>query len=200
MAYLRVITRASRNYEGSAWATFDVAYRRQAANRRSLDWAEIDPVLYNEAFTGRAKLIPRCRYCLADNHGSQDCAFAPEQTKSIGRTSLAPVPRPRPPLEQGSLGDPTELRPEWICCLYNRTCVASVSVGTPTVASNAGALIMRWNAVGTKPGHKTFVHWCNTKTCEGSRDHVTNTSCIGRCHRGSAHALIALCSGQQSSD
>jgi quinol monooxygenase YgiN len=28
MAYLRTIVRASRNYEGSAWAAYDVAYWR----------------------------------------------------------------------------------------------------------------------------------------------------------------------------
>ena len=39
MGYLRTIVRASRNFEGAAWATYDAAYRRQAANRQSLDWA-----------------------------------------------------------------------------------------------------------------------------------------------------------------
>ena len=43
MAYLCTITRASRNFEGTAWATYDKAYRRQAANHKSLDWATIDP-------------------------------------------------------------------------------------------------------------------------------------------------------------
>ena len=81
MAYLRTITRASRNFEGTAWATYDMAYRRQAANQRSLDWATIDPALYNESFTGRAKSIPRCRYCLADSHRTQECAFAPEERR-----------------------------------------------------------------------------------------------------------------------
>ena len=31
MAYLRTIVRASRNFEGTAWASYDAAYRRQAA-------------------------------------------------------------------------------------------------------------------------------------------------------------------------
>ena len=39
-----------------------------AANRGSLDWGHVDAALYNEAFAGRAKQIPRCRYCLADTH------------------------------------------------------------------------------------------------------------------------------------
>ena len=43
MCYLRTIVRASRNFEGTAWVSYDAAYRRQAANRKSLDWAAIDP-------------------------------------------------------------------------------------------------------------------------------------------------------------
>ena len=54
MAYLQTITRASRNFEGTVWTSYDMAFRRQAANLRSLDWAVIDSALYNEAFTGQA--------------------------------------------------------------------------------------------------------------------------------------------------
>ena len=61
-AYLCTITKASRTFESSAWASYDMTYRRQAANRGSLDWGIVDPALYNEAFAGRAKPIPRCKY------------------------------------------------------------------------------------------------------------------------------------------
>ena len=57
MAYLQTTVRASRNFGGLAWALYDAAYRRQAANNCSLDWAIPDPTLYNEAFTGRARVI-----------------------------------------------------------------------------------------------------------------------------------------------
>ena len=56
-SYLRTIVKASRKFEGAAWASYDIAYRRQAANRKTLEWSAIDPALYNEAFTGRAKAI-----------------------------------------------------------------------------------------------------------------------------------------------
>ena len=62
---------------GLAWASYDMAYRRQAANRGSLDWVTVDAALYNEVFAGWAKLMSRCRYCLADTHYSQDCVHAP---------------------------------------------------------------------------------------------------------------------------
>ena len=77
MAYLRIIVRASRNYEGVAWASYDVAFRRQAAATGDLYWGRIDPTLYDEAFTGRARLIARCRYCLGDSHPSEECEYAP---------------------------------------------------------------------------------------------------------------------------
>jgi hypothetical protein len=76
---MRTIVRASRNFEGAAWASYDAAYRRQAANKQSLDWATIDPTIYNEAFTGRARLVPRCCYCLADTHEARECQYAPRE-------------------------------------------------------------------------------------------------------------------------
>ena len=79
MAYLRTITRASRNFEGAAWVSYDMEFRHQAANHRSLDWGVIDTALYNEAFTGRVRLILRYRFCLADSHDSRECTFGPEE-------------------------------------------------------------------------------------------------------------------------
>ena len=80
-AYLRTITKASHTFESSAWASYDMAYRRQAANRGSLDWGVVDAALYNEAFAGWAKLMTRCRYCLSNTHPSQDCQHAPLGTE-----------------------------------------------------------------------------------------------------------------------
>ena len=88
MGYLRTIARASRNFEGAAWASYDEAFRRQAANRNSLDWGMIDLTIYNEAFIGTAKLMPQCRYSLADTQETRECQFAPGMTRPR-RTSLA---------------------------------------------------------------------------------------------------------------
>ena len=71
-AYLLTITKASRTFESSAWATYDMAYRRQAANKGPLDWEIVDAALNSKAFAGRAKAILCCRYCLADTHTSHD--------------------------------------------------------------------------------------------------------------------------------
>ena len=79
-AYLRTITKASRTFECSAWASYDMAFHRQAANRGSIDWGIVDAALYNEAFAGRAKQIPRCKYCLSDTHSSPECPYADSST------------------------------------------------------------------------------------------------------------------------
>ena len=94
MAYLCTIVRASRNFEGSAWATYEAAYRLPTTT--GFNWATTDPALYNEAFTGRAKAIARCRFCLVDSRQSQECIFAPEETSRSARGSSPPggeVPR-----------------------------------------------------------------------------------------------------------
>ena len=78
MAYLRLIAKASRNYEDKAWVAYDTAFRRQAANLNSLDWGTIDPVMYNETFSGKAKPISRCSFCVVDTHSREECAYAPK--------------------------------------------------------------------------------------------------------------------------
>lgn len=89
MDYMRTIVRASRTFEGSAWASYDAAYRRRAANLRSLHWAKGNSALFNEAFAGRGKILARCVHCLAETHESKDCFYAPQE-------ELPPHKQPRP--------------------------------------------------------------------------------------------------------
>jgi hypothetical protein len=91
-AYLRTIIKASRTFESCAWATYGMAFRRQAANRGSLDWGVVDDALYSEAFAGRAKVIPCCRYCLADTHASPECPHSPADTSTENRPLRGPLP------------------------------------------------------------------------------------------------------------
>lgn len=103
MCYLRTIVRTSHNFEGTAWASYDAAYRRQAANRKLLDWATIDPTIY-EAFTGRTKLLPRCRYCSTP----QGTANTHRETSPRQQSSYAPrhglTPHHGSPLTAPQLG------------------------------------------------------------------------------------------------
>ena len=55
--YLRTISRASRNFKSAVWASYDMAFRKQAANRGSLDWGVVDTALYNEA-QGEPRSLP----------------------------------------------------------------------------------------------------------------------------------------------
>ena len=77
MTYQRTILKAQRCFVGDGWVTYDSTYRRASAASKSLDWGLIDFSLYNETFTGRARAIVRCRYCLSEHHDSKECADAP---------------------------------------------------------------------------------------------------------------------------
>eukprot|EP00731_Ephydatia_muelleri_P015661 Em0009g85a len=50
---------------------------RQAAASRTLSWAVEDQTLYNEAFSGRAKPVARCKVCLSEHHSVDACPDAP---------------------------------------------------------------------------------------------------------------------------
>ena len=98
MAYQRTIIRASKNFEGTAWAIYDRCFRRRAAAIKSLNWASIDSALYNEAFTGRARAIPRCRVCLSENHMEAEC---PDRSLPIpGHLGGGHDGSPNPPVAQ----------------------------------------------------------------------------------------------------
>ena len=76
-AYLRRIVRCARTFDGHSWVTYDRLYRRQAAASRTLSWAVEDQTLYNEAFSGRAKPVARCKVCLSEHHSVDACPDAP---------------------------------------------------------------------------------------------------------------------------
>ena len=76
-AYQATIVRAERNYEGQQWVAYDRQFRREALAGKSLDWSIPNHRLYQEAFTGRARNIPRCSYCVQDDHTSELCTKNP---------------------------------------------------------------------------------------------------------------------------
>lgn len=73
--HLHTIVRAAHNFEGTAWATYDVVHRRKLANRGSLDWRVVNCTICSEAFMGRVRLILQCSYYLADT--ALECFYAP---------------------------------------------------------------------------------------------------------------------------
>ena len=117
LAHFRTVVRAA-----GAWATYDAVCRRQAANRGSLDWGAIDNTLYSEAFTGRARVVPRCSYCLDDTHASHECSFAPvpasgNQPTAWGATSDLRRAASRP--IQPARAAPRPAVTQDICRLFN---------------------------------------------------------------------------------
>ncbi len=115
LAYLRTIVRASRNFEGPMWASYDACYHRQEANQRSLDWAKVDSSLYSQAFTGRARIVPRCRYCLDNAHHSRDRVYAPPTTSENVQRPPRPVSRNGHAGQDSPRGTAVE-----VCRLFNK--------------------------------------------------------------------------------
>ena len=94
--YLSTIVHASWNFEGTAWVSYDAAFWQQAAIHGSFDWGAIDPTLYNEAFTGWARIKARCSHCLSgitDIHGSCSCPLAPGDSNCQGKSLMHPQHR-----------------------------------------------------------------------------------------------------------
>ena len=79
LAYQATIVRAERNYEGKRWVSYDRQFRREALARKDLNWSVSNARLYNEAFTGRARAIARCSYCLQDDHTATYCPKNPHR-------------------------------------------------------------------------------------------------------------------------
>ena len=100
MAYMISIVRASQEYEGSAWAAYDTAYRRQAAAQGRTGWSQINPSLYAICFTGKAKKSDRCDRCLSATHRADDCSLEaeddPDVTKRLNAIESAVVALTRP--------------------------------------------------------------------------------------------------------
>jgi len=81
-AYQASIIRAERNYEGKQWVVYDRQFRREALAKKDLNWLTPNLCLYNEAFTGRARPIPRCSYCLQEDHSAAMCPRNPSRPPS----------------------------------------------------------------------------------------------------------------------
>ena len=89
-AYQSSIIRAARNYDGTAWVVYDWQFRREALARRDLNWSVTNARLYSEGFTGRAKVIPHCRYCLSETHDLRACPVNPDNLDPTSRRQSSP--------------------------------------------------------------------------------------------------------------
>ena len=83
MAYMISILRASLEYEGLAWATYDAAYHRQAAATGHKQWSKVNPSLYTICFTGKARRAVRCDLCLSAAHKTHECSLATDEDPDL---------------------------------------------------------------------------------------------------------------------
>ena len=98
-AYQATVVRAERNYEGSRWVIYACQFKHEALGHKDLNWFITDPRLYNEAFTGRARSIARCSYCLQDDHRPVACPQKPNRSFLSCMPTWPPaVQVPQPPL------------------------------------------------------------------------------------------------------
>ena len=118
-AYQAMIVRAKRNYEGNRWVSYDRQFRREALARKDLNWSLPDSRLYNEALTGRARAIPRCAFCLQDDHTAAYCPRNPNRPASGYGWAAEATPWLQPP--QGNQHHKTYFgyRPTEVCCRLN---------------------------------------------------------------------------------
>ena len=83
------------------------------ANQGSLDWDTVEAALYNEAFAGRAKVIPRCCYCLAYTKEFHIYLHAPKEGRPAKLQAEQAPPRL---LGQTQASRPVSIE---ICRLFN---------------------------------------------------------------------------------
>ena len=172
-AYQTTILKAAHNYEGSNWVAYDRQFRRDMLARKDLNWLTPNARLYNEAFTGRAKLIPRCQHCLCEDHTSAACSYNPNPQYVAWVTppgSMAPPsvfpPALLVPAAQWAAPTPGSLPRSDICRSFNEN---RCRFATHMHAASASVPIPRWRALGgpppkpngtgqpTVPGHTSHV-------------------------------------------
>ena len=73
-AYQTTILKAAHNYE---CGNYYRQYRRDMFARKDPNWSTPNTRLYNEAFTGRAKIILHCPHCLSEDHVAASCPHSP---------------------------------------------------------------------------------------------------------------------------
>ena len=83
LAYLIFVLRASQDFGGVAWATYDAAFRRQASITGNRQWSRVNPSLYSICFSGVARSGTRCDLCLSLSHPTRDCSLAGGQDSEV---------------------------------------------------------------------------------------------------------------------
>ena len=104
-----------------------------------LNWSVQHTALYNEAFTGRARTIPRCTHYLSENHAVGDCPDRPQGLPHHSRQASTSLP-PEPACTSHSGFDQAARQPQpppSAAGSSTRSCAAVGGAATCTSAANA---------------------------------------------------------------
>jgi hypothetical protein len=110
IAYLQLIVKASQQYDGLYWRSYDTHFRVNAAATGNRDWARMDTDLYTRFFTGRAKAVAMCSHCDGTSHKSDDCPLKPRRR---GRSSPAST------ASEQTMAKRRRRWPDDVCATYN---------------------------------------------------------------------------------
>ena len=127
LAYLIFILRASQDFGGVAWITYNSAFRRQAFITGNRQWSRVNPSLYSICFAGAARTGMQCELCLSLCHPTRDCSLVSDpdpdvssHLKTLESAVLAFMSFPQP---TGMLSHP---KSQDVCRSWNagRCCMA----------------------------------------------------------------------------
>ena len=80
MAYQSLITKASLKFKWPSWVVYDQNFRQEAAGNPHQVWAQTDPSLYAQCFTGQALSSENwCSKCQGLDHSSINCPYRPRK-------------------------------------------------------------------------------------------------------------------------
>ena len=83
LAYLIFILRASQDFGGVSWVTYDAAFRCQAFITGNGQWSKVNPSLYSICFSGAALTGVHCKLCLSLSHPTRDCTLVADRDLDV---------------------------------------------------------------------------------------------------------------------
>ena len=88
LAYLSTIAKASLKYKWPAWIVYDQNFRQEAADKGLKNWAQVDPSIYTQCFTGMSLTQEGwCKTCMSIDHNTDSCPL-----KMTRKRPAAPLP------------------------------------------------------------------------------------------------------------
>ena len=127
LAYMVTTLKASQEYEGTAWAAYNVAYHQQAASTGHRGWSEVNTLLYAVCFMAKGKRSTRCKICLSAGHHTADCPAREEEEPSLAERIklvesllIGPAKSPRYPSNSTEIRKKFNMKRCW--CKYHHVC------------------------------------------------------------------------------